>query len=144
MPKAELLIEDGILLKRFARPWTPSGWGWVPKGWTPDRDEWVQERALELRTSRRLDGYPIPAELALRDASLENGKRLYALREPWPGWVPTNPRDDPEITVAYRRSFIDLNAELEAGAKPKPEEVHARWIPDGRYALKRGRMVPVE
>jgi len=129
-----LLIEHGQLLKPYARPWRPDGWGPAPPGWTAADDEWIEQRTAELMDGWRkvLEKEPVLA-IAKQQARQERGELLQAERKPWPGWVPTNPRADRRITRAYRELFKAMNGN---GAKVK-------WPPDGYYVFANGKMQAV-
>ena len=127
-----LLIESGILLKPFVRPWTPDGWGRVPPGWTPDRGEWVLARADELQR----ESPDLPREFALLQAEQDHGEALHAQRKPWPGWVPVDARRDGDISRAYRELFMRMNPDRAPGLPSSG----AQWPGDGRYRFVGGRM----
>ena len=145
MPDTKLLIEHGQLLKPYARPWRPDGWGPAPPGWTAADDEWIENRATELMDGWRktLEAEPVPA-IARNQARQERGELLQAERKPWPGWVPTNPRTDPRITRAYRELFKAMNTHIEPPLTPnKIEHVEVTWPPDGYYVFANGKMQAV-
>lgn len=137
MSDVELLIEDGILLKRYTRPWTPQGHGAAPAGWTPERDEWVLKQADTLQAEKQ----GLPREIALQAAVIERGEQLNAQRLPWPGWVPITVRNDPKISQAYRQLFIDTNSGINEGnVMAQSAQARATLPPDGRYVLRGKKM----
>ena len=134
----ELLIENGILLKRWTVAWTPDGWSRRPHGWTPDRDEWVVTRAKELQSKEP----NMFLEFALRKAEVERGQMLYKQRQPWPGWVTVSlNKEDKKIREAYRQLFVKLNPEYPEDSKPNVRMADpVKWVPDGRYIFRNGEM----
>ena len=141
MPDTDLLIEHGQLLKRYVLPWRESGYQ-PPPGWTPADDEWTEARIAELMAGwEQVLDRPASPEIARKQALDERGKMMQERRKPWPGWVPTNPRDDPDITRAYRELFQRINPELKPPTTQKMiERVDVIWPGDGRYVYKKGEM----
>lgn len=124
-----LLIENKILLKEYARAWTPTGWGKAPKGWTPDEcSEWVHARSEEMMAEARAKELVTSREFTKRAAAAEYGKVLYKLKKPWPGWVPIIAQHDRKISKAYRQYFVELE----------------QCPPDGFYTFHNGKMRPME
>ena len=143
-----LRLEDGILLKEYARPWRKDGWGKAPRGWTAeDRGEWIENRVEEIVAEMRKKNLMPSRFFARQQAATEQGKVFSEKKQPWPGWVPVGTgADDRHIRKAYRELFIRMNLDSEGVTNGvllyRLDD--AEFPADGDYVLENGEMRPVE
>jgi hypothetical protein len=120
--RTPILIEDGMLLKPYVRPWKPGGWDPAPPGWTAYRTDEVVTEGERIVVEEG-----IPFEMALQRAALEDGKRRKEAHHPWPGWVPISVARDRGILKAFQALVREMGS----------------YPPDGKYQINDGVMEQV-